>query len=134
VLHLKNTIKQSKAKIFKTKKFSKIADKACIFEADLCKAISQVMVGQVVDLGGGVYKKRLNSNAHRSIILSKGAKFWIFQHLFAKNETGNLEDDELVTLRVLAKAYENLSPEQLYLLISSKDLQEICYENQEIQK
>ena len=92
------------------------------------------MVGQVVDLGGGVYKKRLNSNAHRSIILSKGAKFWIFQHLFAKNETGNLEDDELVTLRSLAKAYENLSPEQLYLLISSKDLQEICYENQEIQK
>ena len=90
MLHLKNTIKQSKAKIFKTKKFSKIADKACIFEADLCKAISQVMVGQVVDLGGGVYKKRLNSNAHRSIILSKGAKFWIFQHLFAKLEISKM--------------------------------------------
>ncbi len=87
-----------------------------------------------VDLGGGVFKNRLSSNTHRSIVLAKGTKLWIFQHLFAKNETGNIEDDELVAYRSLAKAYEKLAPEKLAMLIASKDLQEICYEKQEVQK
>ena len=67
-------------------------------------------------------------------MLAKGAKLWIFQHLFAKNETGNIEDDELIAFRLLAKAYENLASEKLAMLIASKDLQEICYEKQEVQK
>jgi len=134
VLQSDMSIKQPKARIFKTKKFSKSAAKARISDAELCEAIRQVMVGQAVDLGGGIFKKRLSSNTHRSIVLAKGAKLWIFQHLFAKNETGNIEVDELVAFRLLAKAYENLASEKLAMLIASKDLQEICYEKKEVQK
>jgi DNA-binding transcriptional regulator YiaG len=50
----------------------------------LLKAIRQVALGQADNLGGGVFKKRLNDNMHRSIVLTKAGEFWIFAYLFAK--------------------------------------------------
>jgi hypothetical protein len=47
---------------FKTARFSKDAKKAKIKDIELCLAIQQVLLGQVDDLGGGVFKKRLNNN------------------------------------------------------------------------
>ncbi len=44
------------ARTFKTEWFSKAAKKADISDADLCKAIDQVRLGQCDDLGGGVSK------------------------------------------------------------------------------
>ena len=92
---------------FKTARFSRDAKKASIKDAELCKAITQVLAGRADDLGGGVYKKRLNSNMHRSIILAKGGKYWIYEYLFAKKDQGNIEDDELAGFRLLAKSYAN---------------------------
>ncbi len=65
---------------FKTARFSKDAKKAKIKDAEFCQAIEQVLLGQVDDLGGGVFKKRLNDNLHRSIILAKGGKYWVFEY------------------------------------------------------
>jgi hypothetical protein len=62
-------------KIFKTARFMKDAKKARINDAELCSAIQQVMLGQADDLGGGVFKKRLNDNMHRSIVLAKARSF-----------------------------------------------------------
>ena len=47
-------------------------------------------------MGGGVFKKRLNDNLHRSIILAKGGKYWIYEYLFAKKDRENIENDELL--------------------------------------
>ena len=52
------------------------------------------MLGQCDDLGGGVFKKRLNKNMHRSIILAKGRRYWIYEYLFAKKDRANIEDDD----------------------------------------
>ena len=60
---------------FKTAWFSKAAKKASIADTELCEAIRQVMQGQADDLGGGVFKKRLNNNLRRSIILAKGGRY-----------------------------------------------------------
>lgn len=60
------------SRVFKTGRFSKDAKKAGIDDAGLCAAMREVMAGQADDLGGGVFKKRLNDNRHRSIILAKG--------------------------------------------------------------
>lgn len=128
------SLKKPKSRAFKTKKFSKSAGKAHISDAELCAAIREVMAGQADDLGGGVFKKRLNNNEHRSIVLAKGGKLWIYQHLFAKKDTGNIEDDELANFKLLAKAYEKLTSEQLASLIASKDLQEICHDDEEVQE
>jgi len=55
-------------------------------------------------LGSGVFKKRLNNNLYRSIILAKGGKYWIYEYLFAKKNRENIESDELLAFRLLAKS------------------------------
>lgn len=125
---------QHKPRVFKTKRFSKTATDALISDQDLCTAIKEVMAGQADDLGGGVYKKRINKNEHRSVLLARGGKFWIYQHLFAKKDTANISPTELKAFKQLAKVYEKLTQEQLVRLIDAKDLQEICHEQEKIQK
>ena len=73
---------------FKTAWFAKEARKARIADAELCEAIQAAMMGQADDLGGGVFKKRLDRNRHRSVILAKGGRYWIDQYLFAKKDRG----------------------------------------------
>ena len=111
---------------FKTRWFQKAARKARIRDAELCQAIREVVVGQADDLGGGVFKKRLNRNTHRSIILAKGGRHWVYQYLFAKKDRANIEDGELADFRELAKAYATLNDEQLARLLKDNDLTEIC--------
>lgn len=91
---------------FKTAWFSKAAKKARISDKALCKAIEQVARGQADDLGGGVFKKRLNDNMHRSIVLAKAGEYWVFAYLFAKKDRANIDDDELLAFRKLAEAAE----------------------------
>lgn len=83
--------------------------------------------GQADDLGGGVFKKRLNRNRHRSIILAKGGKYWIYTYLFAKNDRANIEDKELAGFRKLAKTYEALNSHQIDQLLENGDFTEICH-------
>lgn len=113
-------------RIFKTAWFSKAARKARIDDEELCEAIRQVMVGQADDLGGGVFKKRLNKNMHRAIILAKGGRHWMFQYLFAKKDRDNIDADELDGFRKLAKAREKLTAQQLDRLVQDGELEEIC--------
>ena len=113
---------------FKTARFSKDAKKVRITDADLCEAITQVLAGQADDLGGGVFKKRLNSNMYRAIILARGGKYWVYEYLFAKKDQGNIQADELAGFRLLAKGYAALTPAQLSRLLTDKDLMEICHD------
>jgi len=113
---------------FKTAWFAKAARKARISDADLCMAIAQVASGQADDLGGGVFKKRLNDNRHRSIILTKSGRFWVYEYLFAKKDRANIEDNELAEFRKLAKAYAGLKDPQIGELLSDGDFVEICHE------
>lgn len=123
------------ARTFKTARFSKDAKKAHITDADLCQAIAQVLAGQADDLGGGVFKKRLNNNQHRSIVLAKGGRFWVYEYLFAKKDRGNIEDDELSAFRLLAKSYAGLSEKQLGQLLAAGSFVEICHADQtQVQK
>ena len=115
---------------FKTVWFSKAARKAHIGDGELCEAFREALTGQADDLGGGVFKKRLNKNRHRSIVLAKGGQRWIYEYLFAKSDRDNIEDDELADFRKLAKAYAGLSDAQLGRLLEDGDLKEICHEDQ----
>ncbi|MDR6643848.1 hypothetical protein J2X57_003081 [Luteibacter sp. 1214] len=71
-------------RVFKTAWFAKMAKKHLISDSELRNAALEVMRGQADDLGGGVFKKRLNRNMHRSIVVAKGRRYWIFAYLFAK--------------------------------------------------
>lgn len=115
------------ARVFKSAWFAKAARKARISDPELCAAIQQVMRGQADDLGGGVFKKRLNDNMHRSIVLAKGGGYWVYQYLFAKKDRDNIEADELADFRALAKAYARLTEAQVAQLLKDRDLMEICH-------
>lgn len=115
-------------RVFKTRWFSKAARKALIKDDELCEAIAEVMKGQADDLGGGVFKKRLNKNMHRSIILARGRRYWVYTYLFAKKDRENIENDELDAFRDLADVYAAKSEEDIAKELAVKELVEICHE------
>ena len=117
----------STARVFKTAWFAKAVKKASIRDAELCKAIEQAMLGQADDLGGGVFKKRLNDNQHRSIILAKAGRWWVYEFVFAKKDRDNIDSDELAQFKLLAKSYAALSAKQVQQLIDDHYFLEICH-------
>ncbi|MES2299946.1 MAG: type II toxin-antitoxin system RelE/ParE family toxin [Pseudomonadota bacterium] len=113
---------------FKTKWFAKEARLAGISDADLCEAVAEIWQGKADDLGGGVWKKRLNNNQDRSIILAKGKRYWIYACLFSKNDQANIDDDELAGFNKLAKIYERLTDADVANDVLAKKLNEICHD------
>jgi hypothetical protein len=110
---------------FKTAWFSRAARKARISDADLIAAIRQVTLGQADDLGDGVFKKRLNNNEHRSIILAKSGDFWVFAYLFAKKDRSNITNEELSGFRKLAGLYRDKTKSAVNKEIEIGELEEI---------
>ncbi len=119
------TALNDQVRIFKTAWFSRAARKARIGDGELREAAHAAMRGQADDLGGGVFKKRLNKNRSRSIILAKGGRNWIYEFLFAKKDRANIDTAELEGFRKLAKAYAALTDRQLDALLENRDLMEI---------
>ncbi len=113
---------------YKTAWFTKAARKARISDQELDKAIAQVALGQADDLGGGVFKRRLNKNEHRTIILSKAEDFWVYEYVFAKKDRDNIDEAELKAFRALAKTYATLTERQIAALMENKDWIEIIRE------
>jgi len=85
----------------------------------------QVMLGQAVDLGGGVFKKRLGKNRFRSIILAKGGRNWVYEYLFAKEDLDNISVSDLANFRKLARSYEGLTDREIVELSANQDWVEI---------
>lgn len=114
------------ARTFKTAWFAKAARKALIDDEELCEAIAEVRKGQADDLGGGVFKKRLDRNRHRSIIVAKGRRYWVYAYLFAKKDRANIEGDELKAFRKLADLYAAKTDIEIGKELETKELVEIC--------
>ncbi len=113
---------------FKTAWFTKAAKKARIGDAELCAALREAQLGQADDLGGGVFKKRLNENMHRSLILAKGGRHWVYTYLFAKKDRANITPDELADFKKLAEAYARMTTAEANAAVRNRDLLEICHD------
>jgi hypothetical protein len=120
--------KKPLTRAFKTAWFSKAARKSGIGDPALIATIREVMQGQADDLGGGVFKKRLHKNMHRSIVLAKGGRHWIFAYLFAKKDRANIDDGELADFKKLAQAYGRMTDGELRTVLNQGDLLELCDE------
>ena len=110
---------------FKTAWFAKAAKKARISDDALSRALRETQLGQADDLGGGVFKKRLNDNMHRSLILAKGSRYWVYAFLFAKKDRANITVDELAGFRKLADVYARMTTAEANTAIGNGDLLEI---------
>lgn len=115
-------------RLFKTKRFAMQAAKAWIGDDELREAFTEMLRGQAVDLGGGVWKKRLNANRHRSIVLARGGGYWVFQFLYAKKDQSNISQAELIAFRDMAKDYQGLTGWQVQYLLDTKEFTEIFHE------
>ena len=115
-----------KGRVFKTEWFDKVARKRGIPDKELCDAANEVMLGLGDNLGGGVWKKRLNKNMDRSIILAKGAKNWFFVFLFQKSGRENIDEAEEAEFKKLADAFWKANSAQIEAQLRTKKLVEIC--------
>jgi hypothetical protein len=119
-----------RARVFKTAWFSRAARKANLTDEELCASMRQVMLGQTIDLGGGVFKKRLDKNRSRSIIVAKSRRYWIYAYLFAKKDKANIGRDELMEFRDLADLYERKTDSDIAKEVQLNELVEICHEKE----
>lgn len=115
-------------RVFKTKWFNKAARTHAISDRELCDAIDAALSGKTVDLGGGIYKKRLNHNRDRAIILARGGAHWFYAYLYAKQDMANISESELAAFRELARHYAALTTEKITALLAHKELVEICHD------
>jgi hypothetical protein len=86
-----------------------------------------VILGQAVDLGSGVFKKRLGKNLYRSILLAKGGRYWVYAYLFAKQDRANIADDELADFRAVAGLYARKTDADIAKELQFKEIVEICH-------
>lgn len=120
------------ARIFKTPWFTKAAKKALIKDSELCAAVEATMAGRADDLGGRVFKKRLDKNLSRSIILAKGRRYWVYAYLFAKKDRANIDDDELKAFRKLADLYAEKTDAEIDRELKAKVIVEICHDQAQV--
>jgi hypothetical protein len=118
-------------KILKSRWFNKWAKNARIKDISLCKAIDNISLSSVVDLGGGLFKVRVprsdsgKSGGFRSILIYKKDNLALFVLGFAKNEKDNINSSDLADLKKQAKHILNFSNKQIGDLIQNGTLLEV---------
>lgn len=117
--------RSGQVRVFKTRAFAKLATKARINDQALWKAAIDLADGKGDNLGGNVWKKRLNHNMHRSIVVERVGRSWFFVFLFAKKDRVNIDDAELQAFKLLAKQFAKMSGAQLHDQLAQQELQEI---------
>lgn len=119
-------------RIFKVKIFARFTKKAGLSDGDLVKAIEQAEKGLIdADLGGGLIKQRVSrkgqgkSGGFRTIIAFRTKAKAFFLHGFAKNEFDNIENNELESLKNLAKAWFKANDQEIRQAILRGLLEEV---------
>jgi hypothetical protein len=107
-------------RIFKTKRFARLAEKAGIADTDLAAAAGGVGRGEYeADLGGGVFKKRIartgagKSGGYRVILFFRKDERLFFDYMFAKSSRGNISEKELRNFKDAAKLHLGYTEDQL---------------------
>jgi hypothetical protein len=125
-------------RVFKTKLFARFARRGRISDASLCEAIRRAARGLVdADLGGGVLKQRVarpgegRSGGYRVLIAYRAKTRSVFLFGFAKSERDNIDDDELATLRDIAKGWLDANAGVLARAVMDGLIQEVAYDEEE---
>jgi hypothetical protein len=125
-------------RIFKAKSFSRWALKAGLNDATLCGAAREMISGLIdAELGGGVIKKRValpgrgKSSSTRTLVATNKGSRWFFVFGFEKNERDNIEPDELIALKSLARDLLKLTDAQLTTADSAGAIKEICHDHKQ---
>jgi hypothetical protein len=119
-------------RIFKNAWFGRFARREKIKDAVLKDAIARAERGIIdAELGGGVIKQRIarpgqgRSGGYRSIIIFQKGERAIFVYGFAKSDREDIEPDELVGFKKLAKKWFTFFDQKIAAMIKNQELTEI---------
>ncbi len=114
--------------------FVRLLRKANIDDDTINAAIREVVQGNRVPLGHGLFKKRIASSyqgkrgAYRSILYYRSGRLMVFIYLFAKNDRENITPKEMNELVQIARAYDSLNGQSIEMAISQERLRRWKYE------
>ena len=124
-----------------TKAFARFAHRERMSDASLCEAVRRAEQGRVdADLGGSVIKQRVarpgqgRSGGYRVLIAYRARTRSVFLFGFAKNVRANVDDDELATLRDVAKGWLAADGIAIARAIEEGLIQEVDYGSEEEKK
>jgi len=124
--------------VFKTKWFARFARRERIADESLAEAVRRAERGLVdADLGGGVIKQRVarpgqgRSGGYRVLAAYRRKTRAVFLFGFAKSERDNVEDDELATLRDIARSWLEADDKALARAVEDGLIQEVAYDDEE---
>lgn len=119
-------------RVFKTRLFSRWADKEGVTDEALSQAVKELTDGLVdADLGGSVYKKRVGLHGRgkrggvRTLVAFRLEDKAFFLYGFAKNARGNITVKERKALRLLADQLIGYSSTALSKAIRAGELIEV---------
>jgi hypothetical protein len=121
--------------IIKTRHFSRWARKSGLSDSLLKMAVIEIQRGLLdADLGGGIVKKRIalpgkgKRGSARTLMATNRDNRWFFIFGFEKNERENISENELATLKKLAKDLLGLTTVQIAVAIGEGSLVEVEHE------
>jgi hypothetical protein len=121
--------------ILKTRHFARWARKAGLADSLLDKAVHEIGRGLLeADLGGGILKKRIalpgrgKRGSIRTLLATNRNERWFFVFGFEKNKRANISDNELESLKKLAKHLLGLTAAQIIAAIEEGALVEVEHE------
>lgn len=122
-------------RVFKTRSFGRFARSERVSDASLCDAVRRAERGLIdADLGGSVIKQRVarpgqgKSGGYRVLMAYRAEARSVFLFGFAKSARDNIDDDELATLRDLAKTWLAADHNVLSRALDDGSIQEVKYE------
>jgi len=118
--------------LYKTRHFARWAQKTGLNDLLLKAAVSEIQRGLLeADLGGGIVKKRIalpgrgKRGSTRTLLATNREDRWFFVFGFEKNERENISENELETLKKLAKDLLGLTATQITVAIREGSLVEL---------
>ena len=121
--------------IFKTRNFSRWARKSGLPDSLLKMAVLEIQRGLLeADLGGGIVKKRIalpgrgKRGSARTLLATNRNDRWFFVFGFGKNERVDISENELESLKKLAKDLLGLTAAQIAVSLGEGSLVEVEHE------
>lgn len=120
--------------VYKTRTFARWMKREGLVDQDLRDAIMEMQTGLVdARLGGGLVKKRVarpgqgKRGGYRVLLTSNFGERWVFMFGFAKNERGNIDDEELRLMKRIASTFLGMNEAVLRGALTAGELMEIKY-------
>jgi hypothetical protein len=121
--------------VYKSKWFTKWADKEDLTDRDLSAAVEEMANGLIdADLGGHVMKKRVALQGQgkiggaRTLLAFKVGEQAFFMYGFAKNQQDNISAKELKALKAMAKQVLGYTPVQLKMVLNAGEFIEVNHD------